>query len=103
MEKYFTLRLKVSEEDFNQIQEILNTLKKRGFKPTGGLSTQDILFVSLFKKITPQFKESFIEEHTPVDFFVKEALKEPSLRLKLDQFLKTNRKQKKQIKLKDNK
>lgn len=97
MEKHFTLRLKLPEEDFNQIQEISDILKKRGFKKVNGLNLQDILFSELLEKLTPQFKEHFIEKHTPVDFLVKEALKEPSMRGKLDQFLKANR-NKKEIK-----
>ena len=96
MEKQFTLRLKLSEESFNQVQEISNTLKKRGFKQESGLNLQDILFSELLEKLTPQFKEHFIEKHTPIDFLLKEALKEPSMRGKLGQFLKANRNKKKQ-------
>lgn len=92
MEKYFFLRFKIPEEHFQNIQEILDILKKRGWKQKGGLNIQDILFVSLLKSLTPQFRDKFIAEHTPVDFLVQEALKEPSLRKKLAQFLKTNQK-----------
>ena len=97
MEKHFTLRLKLSEENFNLVQEILSLLKKRDFKQESGFNIQDVLFSELLEKLTPQFKESFIEKHTPIDFLLKEALKEPSMRGKLGQFLKANR-NKKQIK-----
>lgn len=95
MEKNFTLRLKLSEEKFKLVQEILNILKKRGFKPINSLNLQDVLFSELLEKLTPQFKEHFIEKHTPIDFLLKEALKEPSMRGKLGQFLKANRNKKK--------
>ena len=91
MEKHFTLRLKLSEESFNKVQEISNILKKRGFRQENGLNIQDVLFSELLKKITPRFKQQFIEQYTPIDFLVKEALKEPSMRGKLNQFLKANR------------
>lgn len=67
-------------------------MKKRGWKQKGGLNIQDILFVSLLKGLTSQFKDKFISEHTPVDFLVQEALKEPSMRGKLNQFLRANQK-----------
>lgn len=90
MEKHCTIRIKVPEEIFNQVQEVSNTLKQRGWKQKDNQNIQDLLFLSLLKGLTSQFKNKFIEDHTPVDFLVQEALKEPSMRIKLNQFLKTN-------------
>ncbi|MCY4512241.1 MAG: hypothetical protein OXB86_00970 [Bdellovibrionales bacterium] len=98
MKKHFNLRFKVNEEVFNDIQDILKILKERGWKSKDEFNLQDVLCISLFKGLTPQFKQKFIEEQTPVDFLLQEALKEPSMRRKLSQFLKTNQKQKLQAK-----
>ena len=98
MGKHFHLRFKVTEEIFNEIQDILKVLKERGWRSKDDLNLQDILCGSLFKGLTPQFKQKFIEENTPIDFLLQEALKEPSMRKKLGQFLKTNQKQKTQVK-----
>ena len=95
MNKYSTIRIKVPEEIFNQVQEVLDTLKKKGWRQKDTQNLQDLLFLSLLKELTPQFKNKFIEEHIPVDFLVQEALKEPSMRVKLNQFLKANQKNKK--------
>ena len=93
MDKYCNIRLKIPREIFNQVQEISVILKKRGWKQKDCLNIQDLLFLSLLKGLTSQFKNKFIEEHTPVDFLVSEALKEPSMRVKLNRFLKANQKQ----------
>ena len=98
MKKYFNLRFKVTEELFNEIQDILQVLKKRDWKPKDDLNLQDVLCISLFKGLTPKFKQKFIEEQTPVDFLLQEALKEPSMRKKLSQFLKSSQRQKLQAK-----
>lgn len=90
MDKHCAIRIKVPEDIFNQVQEVSNILKKRGWKPKDTTNIQDLLFLSLLKGFTSQFKNKFIEDHTPVDFLVQEALKEPSMRIKLNQFLKTN-------------
>ncbi len=97
MEKHCTIRIKVPEEVFNQVQEVSNTLKKRGWKQKDNQNIQDLLFLSLLKGLTTQFKNKFIEDHTPVDFLVQQALKEPSMRIKLNQFLKSSKKNKKNI------
>ena len=86
------IRIKVPEEIFNQVQEVLDTLRKRGWKQKDTVNIQDLLFLSLLKGLSPQFKNKFIEEHTPVDFLVQEALKDSSMRAKLNQFLKNNHK-----------
>ena len=49
------------------------------------------------KTFTSQLKNKFIEDHTPVDFLVQEALKEPSMRINLNQFLKSSQKNKKNV------
>ena len=98
MKKYFNLRFKVTEELFNEIQDILQVLKERGWKPKDDLNLQDVLCISLFKGLTPKFKQKFIEEQTPVDFLLQEALKEPSMRKRLSQFLKSSQRQKLQAK-----
>ena len=95
MSKYSTIRIKVPEDIFNQVQEVSDTLKKKGWRQKGTQNIQDLLFLSLLKGFTSQFKDKFIEEHTPVDFLVQEALKEPSMRIKLNQFLKASQKNKK--------
>ena len=95
MDKHCTIRIKVPEEAFNQVQEVSNILKKRGWKQKDNQSIQDLLFLSLLKGFTSQFKNKFIQDHTPVDFLVQEALKEPSMRIKLNQFLRTSQKNKK--------
>ena len=95
MDKHCTIRIKVPEEVFNQVQEVSDTLKKRGWKQKDNQNIQDLLFISLLKGFTSQFKNKFIEDHTPVDFLVQEALKEPSMRVKLNQFLKSSQKNKK--------
>ena len=92
MEKYKSIRIKVSEEIFNEIKSISDTLQKKGWKQKEVLNIQDLLFLSLLKNFNSSFKSKFIEEQTPVDFLVQEALKEPLMRVKLNQFLKTNSK-----------
>ena len=94
MNKYFTMRIKVPEEVFNQVKQVSDTLKKRGWKQKDNQNIQDLLFLSLLKGLTDPFKNKFIEEHTPIDFLLQEALKEPSMRVKLNQFLKSNQKNK---------
>ena len=94
MDKYCNIRLKIPREIFNQVQEISVILKKRGWRQKDCLNIQDLLFLSLLKDFNTQFKNKFIEEHTPVDFLVSEALKEPSMRIKINRFLKANQKQK---------
>ena len=88
------IRIKVPEEIFNQVQEVSDTLKKRGWKQKDTVNIQDLLFLSLLKGLSPLFKNKFIEDHTPVDFLVQEALKEPSMRVKLNQFLKASQQNK---------
>ena len=95
MEKHCTIRIKVPEEIFNQVRKVSDTLKQRGWKQKDNQNIQDLLFLSLLKGLTSQFKNKFIEDHTPVDFLVQEALKEPSMRIKLNQFLKSGQKNKK--------
>ena len=95
MDKHCTIRIKVPEDIFSQVQEVSDTLKKRGWKQKDNQNIQDLLFMSLLKGFTSQLKNKFIEDHTPVDFLVQEALKEPSMRIKLNQFLKTSQKNKK--------
>lgn len=98
MKKYFNLRFKVTEELFNEIQDILKVLRERGWKGEDNLNLQDVLCMSLFKGLTPKFKQKFIEEQTPVDFLLQEALKEPSMKKRLSQFLKSSQRQKPQVK-----
>ena len=95
MDKHCSIRIKIPEEVFNQVQDVSDTLKKRGWKQTNNQNIQDLLFMSLLKGFTSQFKNKFIHDHTPVDFLVQEALKEPSMRIKLNQFLKSSQKNKK--------
>ena len=95
MDKHCTIRIKVPEEVFNQVQEVSDTLKKRGWKQKDNQSIQDLLFLALLKGLTIQFRNKFIHDHTPVDFLVQEALKEPSMRIKLNQFLRASQKNKK--------
>lgn len=97
MSKHHNIRIRVPEESFNQVQEVLDTLKKRGWRQKDTQNILDLLFLSLLKGLTPQFKNKFVEDHTPVDFLVQEALKEPSMRTKLNQFLKNNKKNKKNL------
>ena len=91
MEKHCTIRIKVPEEIFNQVRQVSDTLKKRGWKQKDNQNIQDLLFLSLLKGLTSQFKNKFIEDYTPVDFLVQEALKEPSMRIKLNQLLRTKK------------
>ena len=95
MNKYSTIRIKVPEEIFNQVRQVSDTLKKRGWKQKDNQNIQDLLFLSLLKGFNSQFKNKFIEDHTPVDFLVQVALKEPSMRIKLNQFLRASQKNKK--------
>lgn len=94
MKKNYNLRFKVTEEIFNDIQDILKILRERGWKPKDEFNLQDVLCMSLFRGLNSKFKQKFIEEQTPVDFLLQEALKEPSMRQKLSHFLKSNQKQK---------
>ena len=91
MDKYCNMKFKIPENLFNEIQEILKTLKQRGWQKKDFLGIQDVLFLELLKGLTPGFKKEFIEKHTPVDFLIAEALKDPAIRTKVGQFLKTKK------------
>lgn len=92
--EYSIIRIKIKKEQFNQIQQISSLLKKRGWRPKGGLSVQDMFFSSILKNLNSSFTDKFIEENTPVEFLVKEALKDSSMRDKINQFLKSSKKDK---------
>ena len=92
--EFSIIRIKVKKEQFNQIQQISSLLKKRGWRPKGVLSIQDMFFSSILKNLNSSFIDKFIEENTPVEFLVKEALKDSSMRDKINQFLKSSKKDK---------
>ena len=87
--KRVSVRFFVKHSDRLEIEEVVNTLKKRGWKQGKEvLRIKDFIIDALFSKINSQFYDDIIKELTPLEYLYKEACKNPKIRQEMEKLLK---------------
>ena len=88
-EKRVSVRFFVKNRDRLEIEKVVNTLKKRGWKQGKEvLRIKDFIIDALFSKTNSRFYDDIIRELTPLEYLYKEACKNPKIRQEMEKLLK---------------
>ena len=88
-EQRVSVRFFVKNSNRLEIEKVVNTLKKRGWKQgKETLRIKDFIIDALFSKINGRFYDDIIKELTPLEYLYKEACKNPKVRQELEKLLK---------------
>ena len=88
-EQRVSVRFFVKNSDRLEIEKVVNTLKKRGWKQRKEvLRIKDFIIDALFSKINNRFYDDIIRELTPLEYLYKEGCKNPKIRQEMEKLLK---------------
>ena len=86
-QKRLTTKFYIKEDDSLKIEQVIKTLKKRGWR-IDKIRIQDFILDELFLKADKNFYERIISELTPLEYLFKESLKNPSMKKEMEKLLK---------------
>ena len=85
--KRVSMRFFVKAEDSLKVEELIKTLRKRGWKKET-TRLPDLIMDELFLKANSQFYEEVFSKLTPLEYLFKEKINNPTLRREMEKILK---------------
>ena len=86
-EKRVSMRFYVKAEDSLKVEELIKTLRKRGWKKEK-TRLLDLIMDELFLKANSQFYEEVLNKLTPLEYLFKAKINNPALRREMEKILK---------------
>ena len=88
-EQRVAVRFFIKNRDKLEVEKVVNTLKKRGWKQGEEiLRIKDFIIDALFSKANSKLYEDIIRELTPLEYLYKEGCKNPKIRQEMEKLLK---------------
>ena len=86
----------LKQENSLKVLELMNVLKKRGYKKEQ-TNLNDLILDELFLKADNKFYEDMLKKFTPLEYLFKTKMNDPAIRKEMEKVLKglNNRKSKK--------
>ena len=81
------MRFYVKAEDSLKVEELIKTLRKRGWKKEK-TRLPDLIMDELFLKANSQFYEEVLNKLTPLEYLFKAKINNPTLRREMEKILK---------------
>ena len=81
------MRFYLKADNSFKIEELMKTLRKRGWKK-GKARLPDLIIDELFLKADSKFYEDILNKFTPLEYLFKTKMNNPSLRKEMEKILK---------------
>ena len=85
--KRVSMRFYVKAEDSLKVEELIKTLRKRGWKKET-TRLPDLIMDELLLKANSQFYEEVLNKLTPLEYLFKTKINNPTLRREMEKILK---------------
>ena len=85
--KRVSMRFYLKADDNIKIEELIQTLRKRGWKKEKA-RLPDLIMDELFLKANSQFYEEVLSKLTPLEYLFKAKMNNPALRKEMEKILK---------------
>ena len=85
--KRISLRCYIKADDSLKMEELIKTLKKRGWKKEK-TRLSELIMDELFLNADKQFYEEILSKLTPLEYLFKTKMNNPTLRLEMEKILK---------------
>ena len=85
--KRVSMRFYVKAEDSLKVEELIKTLRKRGWKKEK-MRLHELIIDELFLKADNKFYESILSRLTPLEYLFKAKINNPTLRREMEKILK---------------
>ena len=85
--KRVSMRFYVKTEDNLKVEELIKTLRKRGWKKETE-RLPDLVIDELFSKADSRFYEELLNKLTPLEYLFKTKINNPALRKEMEKILK---------------
>lgn len=86
-EKRVSIRFYLKADDNSKIEELMQTLKKRGWKREK-MRLIDLIIDELFLKADNKFFEGILSRLTPLEYLFKTKMDNPAVRKEMEKILK---------------
>jgi len=82
-----SIKLYIKVEDSLKMEELMKTLKKRGWRKEK-VRLPNLIMDELFLKADNRFYEKLLNKFTPLEYLFKAKIKNPALRREMEKILK---------------
>lgn len=82
-----SIKLYIKAEDSLKMEELIKTLKKRGWRKEK-VRLPDLIMDELFLKADNKFYEKLLNKFTPLEYLFKAKMSNPALRREMEKILK---------------
>ena len=86
-EKRVSMRFYIKAEDSLKVEELIKTLRKRGWKKEK-TRLPDLIMDELFLKADNKFYEGVLNKLTPLEYLFKTKMNNPALKKEMEKILK---------------
>ena len=85
--KRVSMRFYIKAEDSLKVEELIKTVRKRGWKKEKA-RLPDLIMDELFLKANSQFYEGVLNKLTPLEYLFKTKMNNPALKKEMEKILK---------------
>lgn len=85
--KRVSLKVCLKTDDNSKIEELIKTLRRRGWKKEE-VRLSDLIIDELFLKADSKFYEDILNKLTPLEYLFKTKMNNPTLRREIEKILK---------------
>ena len=86
-EKRISMRFNLKRDDSLKIEELIQTLRKRGLRREK-IKLYEVIMDELFLKADNKFYENILSELTPLEYLFKTKMNNPVVRKEMERILK---------------
>ena len=87
MKKRVSMRFYIKAEDNIKIEELIQTLRKRGWRKEKA-RLHDLVIDELFSKADSRFYQDILSKLTPLEYLFKTKVNNPEIRKEMEKILK---------------